>query len=85
MQGGSVFTFVGNEAPADTAGWKFEGLVTKTKFDISFEQSTAANTVCVTANWCNERGRTGVACAPVSINLPASTALPQAKAMKIAA
>ena len=85
VQGASVFTFVGADAPVDTAAWKFEGLITKTKFDISFEQSTAANTVWVTANWYNERGQTGVACAPVSINLPAATVVPQGKSMKIAA
>lgn len=85
VKGASVFTFVGDEAPADPAVWKFEGLITKTKFDLSFEQSTQANTVWVTANWYNERGQTGVACAPVSINLPAATVVPQGKAMKIAA
>jgi len=85
VAGASVFTFVGNVAPADTAAWKFEGLITKTKFDLTFEQSTAANTVWVTANWYNERGQTGVACAPVSINLPAATVVPQNRSMKIAA
>lgn len=85
VAGASVFTFVGAEAPADTAAWKFEGLITRTKFDISFEQSTTANTVWVTANWHNERGQTGLACSPVSINLPAATVVPQGKSMKIAA
>lgn len=83
--GASVFTAASDEAPADTAGWTFEGLITKTKLDISFEQSTAANTVWVTAFWYSARGQSGAACQPVSINLPASNPLPQGKAMKIAA
>lgn len=83
--GASVFTFVGNTAPTDAAAWKFEGLITRTKFDISFENSTAANTVWVTANWYNERGQTGPASSPISINLPASVALPRETELKIAA
>ncbi len=62
-----------------------EGLITKIKFNLTFERSTQANTVWVTANWYNERGQTGVACMPVSINLPAAAVVPQGKAMKIAA
>jgi len=41
--------------------------------------------VWVTANWYNERGETGAACSPISINLPASVALPSGEKMKIAA
>jgi hypothetical protein len=85
VKGASVFTFVGAVAPTDPAAWKFEGLITKTKFDLSFIGPTEASTVWVTANWFNERGETGVACNPVSINLPAASVLPQNNAMKIAA
>lgn len=85
VKGASVFTFVGAVAPTDPAAWKFEGLVTKTKFPLTFDGSTAAATVWVTANWFNERGQTGIACSPVSINLPAATIVPQPSSMKIAA
>lgn len=85
VKGASVFTFVGAVAPTDPAAWKFEGLITKTKFDLSFDGTTSATTVFVTANWFNERGETGVACDPVSINLPAATVVPQGGKMKIAA
>ena len=85
VAGSSVFTFVGAVSPTDPAQWKFEGLLTRTKFELSFIDSTAANTVWVTANWYNERGETGAACSPVSINLPASVALPSGEKMKIAA
>ncbi len=85
VKGASVFTFVGDEAPLDPAAWKFEGLITRTKFDIDFANSTQANTVWVTANWFNERGETGAACAPVSINLPASQVVPAGANLKMAA
>jgi hypothetical protein len=85
VKGASVFTHVGATAPTDPAAWKFEGLITRTKFEISFEGSTAANTVWITANWYNEKGQTGPACSPVSINLPAATVLPLGENLKIAA
>ena len=81
----SVFTFVGSAAPTDPAAWTFQGMISKTKFDITFPDSTTANTVWVTANWLNGKGQSGVACAPVQINLPASQVVPSTEAMKIAA
>ena len=80
-----MFTFVGEEAPTEPAEWKFEGMITRTKFDVSFEQSTTANTVWLTANWYNGRGEPGAACMPMSINLPATASVPRAEGMKIAA
>lgn len=85
VQGASMFTFVGTTPPADTAQWKFEGLITRTKFDLRFESSASASTVWVTAFWYNERGQSGTACAPVSINLPAVPVVPVGENMKIAA
>lgn len=85
VAGASVFTFVGATAPTDPTAWTFYGLFTRTMFDLQFEPSTVANTVWVTANWYNERGKTGVACSPKSINLPAATVVPQTNPLKIAA
>ena len=86
VQGASVFTFVGPEAPADPAAWTFEGLMTRTTFSVSFENRTEADTAWVSAFWYNERGQAGSASAPVSVNLPASSVVPVGgAAMKIAA
>ena len=86
VQGASVFTFVGAAAPADPSAWTFEGLITRTRFSVSFEQRTGADTAWVSAFWYNERGQSGEASAPRGINLPAASAGPvAASAMKIAA
>jgi hypothetical protein len=52
---------------------------------VNFTQSTEANTAWVTVSWYNERGQTGIASAPVNINLPAAMQLPRSKAIRIAA
>ncbi len=85
VQGASVFTFVGAEAPADPAAWQFEGMITRTTFAVSFEQRSGADTVWVSAFWYNEKGQSGNASAPVSANLPAASAVPTQGKMKIAA
>lgn len=85
VQGAGVFTAVGETEPTDPAQYKFEGLTSKTSFEITFPQSASANTVWITANWYNERGETGVACAPKSVNLPASQVVPGGDALKMAA
>ncbi len=85
VQGAGVFTAIGETAPVEIEQWKFEGLTTKTKFEITFPESASAGTVWITANWYNERGQTGLACAPVSVNLPASQIVPVTAKIKIAA
>ena len=74
VKGASLFTFVGPAVPADMDAWKFEGLTTRTTVELDFSAVAGgqAATVWVTANWYNDRGQTGDACAPVSVNLPAS-------------
>ena len=85
VAGASVFTLVGAEAPADPAAWQFEGMITRTTFAVSFEQRSGADTVWVSAFWYNEKGQSGNASAPVSVNLPAAAAVPTQGKMKIAA
>ena len=83
--GANVFSFVGDEPPADFNDWLFEGMLTKTRFELNFEQSAGSNTAWVTANWYNEKGQTGPAGAVVRIDLPAVRVLPQDRKMKLAA
>jgi len=83
--GASVFSFVGPVAPTEPAQWKFEGLISRTQFELTFPEPQTAATAWVCANWYNERGETGPACNPVSVNLPASAVLPMGQSLKIAA
>ncbi len=85
VKGASIFTWVGDDQPSDPSMWKFEGLITKTRFELNFEQSTQSNTAWVTVKWFNERGEAGLASAPIRINLPAGNELPRNQAIKFAA
>jgi hypothetical protein len=88
VAGASLFTAVGNDAPTDVSGWTFWGISSLTKLAIEFDQSAAAQTVWVTANWYNERGQTSTVCQPVMVNLPAQSIVPvvhQRKVSKLAA
>ena len=88
VKGASVFTFVGPTAPADPADFRFEGLVTRPMFTINFDDRTEADTVWVSAFWYNEKGQSGLASLPVSVNLPAAAVVPvggAAAKLKIAA
>jgi hypothetical protein len=86
VKGASLFTAIGDEPPVEIEQWKFEGLTSRTsKVIVDFPESASASTVWVTANWYNERGQTGVACAPKRINLPATQPVPVTTKLKIAA
>jgi len=43
VKGAIVFAFVGDDAPSDLSMWKFGRLITKTKFEINFDNVTQAN------------------------------------------
>ena len=76
VDGASVFSFVGETAPTDEAGWKFEGNTTLTTVDITFPSTVAPGAkVWVTAFWFNPRAESGPACTPVGANLPGGAAM----------
>ena len=85
VKGASLFTFVGENAPTDSSMWKFEGLTTKTRLELDFENTTSANVAWVTANWFNERGEVGTSCAPVNVSLPVGLIVPRNKTIRLAA
>jgi hypothetical protein len=69
--GASVFSHVGESAPADLASWKFEGNTGRTTIDVAFPSDVANGaTVWITAFWFNPSKASGPACDPVSANLP---------------
>lgn len=68
--GASLFSFTGESAPTDIAGWKFEGNTGKTLVTINFPSTLAAGTkVWISAFWFNGAKKSGPACPPVSTNL----------------
>jgi hypothetical protein len=76
VEGIAVFSFVGDEAPSTTAGWKFEGNTTRTAFDVTFPASTTPGArVWFTAFYFNPRAQSGPAAAPVGTNLPGGAAM----------
>jgi hypothetical protein len=67
VAGATLFSFVGDEAPADIGQWKFEGSITRTEFDIEFAPSVAAGAkVWLCAFWFSPRSQSGPACEPVA-------------------
>ncbi len=60
-----VFSYAATSAseqtpPADLSAWKFEGLATRTRFEVVFPNSVAIGTqVWIAARWYNQRGQVG--------------------------
>lgn len=70
VQGATIFSFVGDEAPSDLKEWKFEASTTRTVLDVEFPVSVADGAkVWLTAFWYNPRAQSGPACAPVSTRI----------------
>lgn len=75
VAGAAIFSYVGENAPALLADWKFEGNTTRTSFDVLFEPTVAAGAkVWVTACWFNPRTQNGPSCPPISTNIPGGAA-----------
>jgi hypothetical protein len=65
--GAEVFSFVGDTPPADLAGWRPEGVVTRTDFNVVFGSSAAdGKKVWIIARWFNRRGEEGALSSAVS-------------------
>lgn len=66
VKGANVYTCVGESPAGDLSAWKFEGAMTRTRFDIDFAPTLPGGTkVWLTAAWFNPRMQTGLACDPV--------------------
>jgi hypothetical protein len=83
--GASLFTHVGTTPPENIEHWVFQGNTTRTKVELAFAPSGSGQTVWITAFWYNRKGQSGPACEPMSVNLPASLALPQSVSQSQAA
>ena len=70
VKGATLFSYVGDQPPADVAAWKFEGSVTRTDVKLTFPTTLApGTTVWVTAFWFNPTSQSGPAATPVSTQI----------------
>ena len=74
--GAAVYSFVGAVPPTDEAAWRFEGITSRTRVDVSFPSTVAPGSqVWFTAFWFNERKQNGPAATKVTTNLPGGGAM----------
>jgi hypothetical protein len=79
VDGATVMSFVGAEAPSDPFDYKYEGSTSKTTVDILFPESVAPGTqVWLTAFFFNERKQNGPACAGVGAIINYGGTMPMA-------
>jgi hypothetical protein len=65
--GVALYSFVGDEPPEGTAGWRSEGNVTKSEIIVQFDESVAPlSRVWFTGCYYTARGLSGPACTPVA-------------------
>jgi hypothetical protein len=70
VDGALVFGHVGEEPPVGIDNWTLKANATRTTVDITFPDTVAPSSkVWLTAYWYNPRGKSGIACTPVSTNL----------------
>jgi hypothetical protein len=77
VAGASIFSYTGEQAPETAEGWVFLTNTTRTTVEIPFGPSDQGDTVWITAFWYNSKAQSGPANPGISIELPASKALPK--------
>jgi len=66
-----VYTYVGEDYPADPGLWAFQGAATKRKFTVVLPNTVPSGArVWVCAAWVSTRGQAGPPSVPVSTNIP---------------
>lgn len=76
--GAYVYSFVGDQPPADRRGWHFEGLTTRARTQITFPNDVPSGaTVWLSACWVSARGQTSPCCPPVSFTLQGGRVVPE--------
>jgi hypothetical protein len=77
VAGASIFSYTGEQAPETAEGWVFLTNTTRTTVEIPFGPSDQGDTVWITAFWYNSKAQSGPANPGISVELPASKALPK--------
>jgi hypothetical protein len=79
VDGATLMSFVGEEAPSDPTLYKYEGSVSKTTAEILFpETATPGTNVWICAFFFNERKQNGPACNPVPAKINYAASMPMA-------
>jgi hypothetical protein len=66
-----VFSYVGEDPPAEIERWNYRGQSTRPVLHLTFEETDLppGTKVWITAQWVNPRGKSGPGCAPVYAHL----------------
>jgi hypothetical protein len=76
-EGISIFTFVGDQPPADRSAFVFEANTGRTSIDVAFDGSVPiGTTVWFVASFFNNRKESGPTCMPIRATLGAGAILP---------
>lgn len=68
--GANVYSFVGPTAPTDPDQYKYEGLATRSKFEVLLPNDVPSGaTAFIAAAWISVRGQRGFACTPVQVTI----------------
>ena len=68
--GAQVYTYVGEQSPADPKQYDHDGLATREAYTIVFPNDVASGaTAWVSAGWVGKRGATGITCSPVRVTV----------------
>jgi hypothetical protein len=70
VQGAEIYSFVAatdaTPVPTDLEDWRFEGLATRSAFDIGYRPEDAGKTATIVARWYNAKGDVGPTCSPIA-------------------
>jgi hypothetical protein len=70
VQGAEVYSFVGatgtTPLPTNLEDWRFEGLATRSTFDINYRPEDAGKTATIVARWYNAKGDVGPTSSPIT-------------------
>lgn len=62
----AIYSFVGDEPPADIELWRHEGLSTKSRYTVGFNAADAGKKITIVARWYSRKGEFGPLSAPMT-------------------
>jgi hypothetical protein len=64
--GAEVYSFVGPNPPGDLEGWRFEGIASRSDFDVDFNSDDVGKVATIVARWFNRKGEVGPVSNPIT-------------------
>lgn len=74
VEGAEVYSYIpadGEEPPMDLEKWRFEGLATRSTFQIAYNGDDVGKTAVIRAQWFNPRGEPGPASTAITATIAA--------------